>query len=54
VAKVRERISVNKQARQNTDLEIFDLKTDDVEVWEKYQVRNLKEICRFREFRLEF
>jgi hypothetical protein len=39
VAKVRERISVSKQARQNSDLERFDLKKlDDVEVKEKYQV----------------
>jgi hypothetical protein len=39
VAKLRERISVNKLARQNSDLERFDLKRlDDVEVKEKYQV----------------
>jgi hypothetical protein len=41
VAKLRERISVSKQARQNSDLEIrvFDLKNlDDIEVKEKYQI----------------
>jgi hypothetical protein len=39
VAKLRERISVSKRARQNFDLERFDLKKlDDVEVKEKYQV----------------
>jgi hypothetical protein len=39
VAKLRERISVSKQARQNSDLERFDLKKlDDREVREKYQV----------------
>jgi hypothetical protein len=39
VAKLRERISVNKQARQKLELEIFDLKNlDDAEVKEKYQV----------------
>jgi hypothetical protein len=39
VAKLRERISVNKQARQKFDLERFDLKKlDDIEVKEKYQV----------------
>jgi hypothetical protein len=39
VAKLRERISVSKRARQNSDLERFDLKKlDDVEVKEKYQV----------------
>jgi hypothetical protein len=38
-AKLRERISVSKRARQNSDLEIFDLrKLDDVEVKEMYQV----------------
>jgi hypothetical protein len=37
VAKLRERISVSKRARQNFDLERFDLKNlDDVEVKEKY------------------
>jgi hypothetical protein len=39
VAKLRERISVSNRARQNFDLERFDLKKlDDVEVKEKYQV----------------
>jgi hypothetical protein len=39
VAKLRERISVNKRTRQNFDLERFDLKKlDDVEVKEKHQV----------------
>jgi hypothetical protein len=39
VAKLRERISVSKRARQNSDLERFDLKKlTDVEVKEKYQV----------------
>jgi hypothetical protein len=39
VAKLRERISVSKRARQNFDVERFDLKKlDDVEVKEKYQV----------------
>jgi hypothetical protein len=39
VAKLRERISVSKRARQNSDLERFDLKKlSDVEVKEKYQV----------------
>jgi hypothetical protein len=40
VAKLRARISVSKTARQNYDLERFDLKKlDDVEVKEKYQVK---------------
>jgi hypothetical protein len=39
VAKLRERISVSKRARQNFDLERFDMKKlNDVEVKEKYQV----------------
>jgi len=39
VAKLRERISVSKRARQKFDLERCDLKKlDDVEVKEKYQV----------------
>jgi hypothetical protein len=39
VAKLRERISVSKRTRQNSDLERFDLKRlDDVEVKGKYQV----------------
>jgi hypothetical protein len=39
VAKLRERVSVSKRARQNFDLERFDLKKlDDLEVKEKYQV----------------
>jgi hypothetical protein len=39
VAKLRERISVSKRARQEFDVETFDLKKlDDVEVKEKYQV----------------
>jgi hypothetical protein len=39
VAKLRERISVGKRARQNFDLERFDLKRlDDIEVKENYQV----------------
>jgi exonuclease III len=39
VAKLRERISLSKGARQNFDLERFDLrKLNDVEVKEKYQV----------------
>jgi hypothetical protein len=42
VAKLRERISVSKQARQTCDLERFDLKKlDDVEVKEKYRVEIL-------------
>jgi hypothetical protein len=37
VAKLRERISVSKRARQKFNLERFDLKNlDDVEVKEKY------------------
>jgi hypothetical protein len=40
VAKLRERIYVSKQARQNFDLERFDLKKlNDVEVKENYQVK---------------
>jgi hypothetical protein len=39
VAKLMERTSVSKRARQNFDLERFDLRNlDDVEVREKYQV----------------
>jgi hypothetical protein len=39
VAKLKERLSVSKRARQKFDLERFDLrKLDDVEVKEKYQV----------------
>jgi hypothetical protein len=39
VEKLKERISVSKRARQNFDLERFDLKQlDDIEVKEKYQV----------------
>jgi hypothetical protein len=39
VAKLRERISVSKRARQNVDSETFDVKMlHDVEVKEKYQV----------------
>jgi hypothetical protein len=39
VAKLREGISVSKRARQNFDLERFDLKKlNDVQVKEKYQV----------------
>jgi hypothetical protein len=39
VAKLRERISVSKRAKQNFDLEGSDLKKlDDIEVKEKYQV----------------
>jgi hypothetical protein len=39
VARLRERISVSNRARQNFDLERFDLqKLNDVEVKEKYQV----------------
>jgi hypothetical protein len=39
VAKLRERMSVSKQARQKFNLERFNLrKLDDVEVKEKYQV----------------
>jgi hypothetical protein len=39
VAKLRERISVSKQARQNSDLERFDLKKlDNIEVKVRYQV----------------
>jgi hypothetical protein len=39
VAKLREKISVSKRARQKFDAERFDLKKlDDVEVKEKYQV----------------
>jgi hypothetical protein len=39
VAKLRERMSVSKRARQKFDLEIFDLiKLDDEEVKETYQV----------------
>jgi hypothetical protein len=39
VAKLRERISVSKRARQNSDLERFDLKKlNDVGVKEQYQV----------------
>jgi hypothetical protein len=41
VAKLRGRISVSKRARQNFDLERFDLKKlDDIEVKEKYQKEN--------------
>jgi hypothetical protein len=38
VAKLRERISVSKRARQTFDLERFDLKKLDDKVKEKYQV----------------
>jgi hypothetical protein len=39
VAKLRERISVSKGAKQKFDLERFDMKKlNDVEVKEKYQV----------------
>jgi hypothetical protein len=39
VAKLREGISVSKRARQNFDLERFDLKKlNDIEIKEKYQV----------------
>jgi hypothetical protein len=39
VAKLRERISISKRARQKFDLERFDLKKlDDVEIKKKYQV----------------
>jgi hypothetical protein len=38
VAKLRERISVSKRARQNFDLERFDLKKLDDEVKKKYHV----------------
>jgi hypothetical protein len=39
VAKLRERISASKRAKQNSNSERFDLKKlDDVEVTEKYQV----------------
>jgi hypothetical protein len=39
VAKLRERIAVSKRARQNSDLERFDLeKLDDMEVKAKHQV----------------
>jgi hypothetical protein len=39
VVKLRERLSVSKRARQNFDVERFDLKElDDVEVKEKYRV----------------
>jgi hypothetical protein len=39
VAELRKRISVSKQARQNSDLERFDLKKlDDIEVKGKYPV----------------
>jgi hypothetical protein len=39
VAKLRERISVSKRARQKFELERFDLKKlDDIEIKEKYQV----------------
>jgi hypothetical protein len=40
VAKLRKRISVSKGARQNFDLEGFELKKhDDTKVKEKYQVK---------------
>jgi hypothetical protein len=43
VAKLRERISVRKRARQKFDLERFELRShDDVEVKEKYQVEITK------------
>jgi hypothetical protein len=39
LAKLREKISVRKQARQKFDLEVFDVKNlGDVEVKEKYQL----------------
>jgi hypothetical protein len=38
VAKLKDRISGSKQARQKFDLERFDLKKLDIEVREKYQV----------------
>jgi hypothetical protein len=39
VAKLKERLSVSKITRQNSNLEKYDLKSmDDVEVKEKYQV----------------
>jgi hypothetical protein len=52
VAKLRERISVSKQARQNFDPERFDLKKlNDVEVKEKYQVEISNRFAVFRELR---
>jgi hypothetical protein len=40
MAKLRERISISKEARQKFNLEGFDLKKlDDVEVKEEYQVK---------------
>jgi len=42
VAKLRERISISKRARQKFDLERFDLKKlDDIEVKEKYHVEGV-------------
>jgi hypothetical protein len=39
MAKLRDRISVSKQARQKFNLEIFEMrKLHDIEVKEKYQV----------------
>jgi hypothetical protein len=39
VARLRERISVSKQLRQNFDLERFELrKLNDIEIKEKYQL----------------
>jgi hypothetical protein len=45
---LRERISVSKRARQNCDIERFDLKRlDEVEVKEKYQVEILESLESF-------
>jgi hypothetical protein len=48
VAKLRDRISVSKRARQKYDFDRFDLKElNDVEIKEKYQVE-ITSICIFR------
>jgi hypothetical protein len=40
IAKVRERLSVNKEAAQKVDVEIFSLKTlNELEVRREYQIK---------------
>jgi hypothetical protein len=52
LAKLRERISVSKRARQKFDLDRFDLKKlEDVEVKEKYQTETSNRFTGLRELR---
>jgi hypothetical protein len=49
VAELRERISVSKRARQNFDLERFDMKKlYDIEVKDKYQVEISNRFTNFK------